>query len=257
MKSGFVSTAEGRIHYLYGGAGAPLILLHSVGCSAHEYEDVLDRLGESFTVYAWDMPGHGDSSPLIRHYSIEDFAEAVARFMDALGIDRATVLGESIGGPICAALALRHPQRLESLIFCESPLRSAETWAQNWFMVERNFGIPTQTEAQVAQRVRSVSPEFLLRWNIDRNKASAKAMMDAMWAIREFDMFAALPRVTARSLILYGEHGPTVAQAQDFARLLKDAQLVILKDCGHFPMNDDPERFAGVVTDFVHQRAVA
>ena len=253
----FVWTQDGRLHYLQTGAGSPLILLHSVGCSAYEYQDVLESLAQRAAVYAWDMPGHGDSSPIARHYTIEDFAQAVVNFMDALGIERATVAGSSIGGTICAALGAHHAARMEKLIFVESPLRTPEEWAQGWPNVEANFGIPTQTADQIAPRVRAVTPEFLTRWNIDRNKAGAKAMVDAMWAIREFDMVGALARVDVPSAIIYGDRGPTVGKAQEFARLLRDAPLTVLENCGHFPMNDDPAAFARAITEVMLQPAVA
>src|SRR5579885_2354104 len=84
MRDRFATTPDGRIHYLHEGSGPPLVLLHSVGCSAYEYEDSLPLLAQHFTVYAWDMPGHGDSDPLPRHYTIEDFARAVVHLMDAV-----------------------------------------------------------------------------------------------------------------------------------------------------------------------------
>ncbi len=259
MRDRFATTPDGRIHYLQEGSGPPLVLLHSVGCSAYEYEDSLPLLAQHFTVYAWDMPGHGDSDPLPRHYTIEDFARAVVHLMDAAGLARATVVGESIGGVICAALALHHRDRLEKLVFCESPLRTAEEWAQAWLTVEGNFGIPTQTMEQVAARLRHVTPQFLQRWNIDRNKAGAHHMVDAMWAIREFDMYAALPRVDVPSLVIFGERGPfvPVGKHEEFMRLLRNAELVVLKDCGHFPMNDDPEGFAQAVIRFARQTVTA
>jgi 3-oxoadipate enol-lactonase len=252
---GFVWTADGRIHYLKAGSGPPLILLHSVGCSAYEYVDVLDALGRHRTVYAWDMPGHGDSDPVGRHYTIEDFARAVVNFMDALAIERAAVAGSSIGGTICAALGAHHAARVEALVFVESPLRTPAEWAANWATVEGNFGIPTQTHDQVAARVRAVTPEFLTRWNIDRNKAGAKAMVSAMWAIRGFDMAGALARVQTPSAIVYGDNGPTVNKAREFQELLQGAPLTTLAECGHFPMNDDPEAFTRAVLDAVAERA--
>lgn len=72
----FVDTPFGRLHGLETGSGEPLLLLHSVGCSAWEFEPVLGLLGRNHRVLAWDMPGHGDSAPLTRPLDIGDYAEA-------------------------------------------------------------------------------------------------------------------------------------------------------------------------------------
>src|SRR6185437_14187772 len=171
MPDGFVKTAHGRIHYLHAGNGPTLLLLHSNGCSSYEYEEVISRLAERRHVYAWDMPGHGDSDPLSRHYTVGDYADAVIAFMDALGLDRASVLGSSVGGTICVDLGVRHSARIERLVIVEAPACSEAVWAQRWPTVEENFGIPTQTLEQVAARIRNATPALLTRWNIDRNKA--------------------------------------------------------------------------------------
>lgn len=257
MQEGFVTTNEGRVHYAEQGQGDALILLHSVGSSIYEFEDVFDGLAEHSRVIAWDMPGHGDSDPLARHYSIEEYAQAVVNFMDALGVQKATVLGESIGGPICAALGVEHAERMESLIFCESPLRTAEEWAGAWARVEGNFGIPTQTMADLKGRLHAPTDEFLTRWNIDRNKAGGHQMVDAMWAIREYDIIGALPKVSARCLAIYGADGAFVPAGKDveLARLANNAELVVMPNCGHFPMVDDAAGFVTAVNSFVRERA--
>ncbi|MGZ0248029.1 MAG: alpha/beta fold hydrolase, partial [Alphaproteobacteria bacterium] len=101
---GFINTGHGRIHYLEQGSGPSVILLHSNGGSAYEYEEMFDQLAKTHRVLAWDMPGHGDSEPITLHYSVEMYADAVVAFMDALDIESASVLGSSIGGAICVAM---------------------------------------------------------------------------------------------------------------------------------------------------------
>src|ERR1700749_4266392 len=101
VKDHFVPTRWGRIHYREAGAdGIPLILLHSNGASAYEFEHVIGPLSERQRVLAWDMPGQGDSDPLPRHLSVPDYAAAVLDLMQQLGVARANVVGTSIGGAV-------------------------------------------------------------------------------------------------------------------------------------------------------------
>jgi pimeloyl-ACP methyl ester carboxylesterase len=255
MKDGFAATSYGRVHYLHAGSGAPLILLHSNGCSAHEYREVLERLARDRWVIAWDMPGHGDSDPITRHHSVTDYARAVTDLMDILRIGKASVLGASIGGSICVALGARHAARVDRLIVVEAPARSPEEAEKDWPRAERNYGCATQTRDEVAQRIKRVSPEFLARWNIDRNKAGVKTMIDVMWALREYDVVYDMPKVAAKSLLIFGDRGPTIGKLPTFQERMPQARIEVMKECGHFPMNDAPEDFAVIVNTFLDEEA--
>jgi len=248
-KDGFVDTSHGRIHYLETGDGEEvLILLHSNGGSAYEYEDVLEGMGGVYRVLAWDMPGHGDSEPITRHYSVEMYADAVVAFMDALGIKSASVLGSSIGGAICVSLGARHADRIDVLFPTETPTRSDEVWINSWATIEKNYCNPVQSFDQLAPRMRHVTAHHMDRWNIDRQKAGARTMLDVMWALREYDVFADIPKIATRTCVLFGESGPTIAGIGNFHKNLPDAEVVVMAECGHFPMIDQPEELVRIVT---------
>jgi pimeloyl-ACP methyl ester carboxylesterase len=255
MQDGFASTSYGRIHYLSEGSGAPLILLHSNGCSAYEYEEVMAPLARNRRVIAWDMPGHGDSDPITRHHAVTEYARAVIDLMDTLQIGKASVLGSSIGGSICIALGARHAARIDRLIPVETPARTGEEARQNWPRTERSFGFAIQTLEDITPRFRKATPEFLTRWNIDRNKAGVKAMIDVMWALREYDVAYDMPKVMPKSLLVFGDRGPTIAKIDTFRELIPHARIEVMKDCGHFPMIDDPDAFAALVGAFLDEPA--
>jgi pimeloyl-ACP methyl ester carboxylesterase len=244
---GFVETRSGRIHYLESGEGDPLILLHSNGCSAHEYESVIPILSKKYRVLAWDMPGHGDSDPLTRHWSIEDYANAVVAFMDALGIERASVGGSSVGGSICVELGAHHADRFDWVFLVETPIRTLQDWLDGWANIDVNFGISTQTFEKVSPRFRNLTQEKLARWNVDRNKAGAKTTVGVMWALRNYDVLENLGQIKSKVAVIYGSVGPTLAGKAHFERLVPNAPSIALPDCGHFPMADDPEGFAAAL----------
>ncbi|MDT1064250.1 alpha/beta hydrolase [Paracoccus sp. CPCC 101403] len=255
MQDIFVQTSQGRIHLLTAGAGTPLLLLHSNGGSAYEYEHVIDALAERFQVYAWDMPGQGDSDPLMRHMSVREYADAVIEVMDALGIDRAIVSGASIGGAICVALGAHHPQRFERIFVVECPFRSPEEWKGNWHNTEANYAPVTQSREKVAPRLRDATPELMQRWNIDRAKAGSKTCLSVMWALREYDIAADLERFPAGQVLVFGDRSPTVGKTGKFNAVLTDARTHIIENCGHFPMIDDPERFVDIIAQECLQAA--
>jgi pimeloyl-ACP methyl ester carboxylesterase len=195
MKDGFAATRHGRLHYLEAGSGRPVILLHSNGNSAYEYEELISLLAAHCRVIAWDQPGHGDSEPTGRHFTVEDFSDAVVALMDALGLPAASVMGSSIGGAIAADLGTRRGARIDKLFIVEAPVRTPQEWAKGWANTEKNYAFATQTAEQVAARMRRVDDKLLARWSIDRNKAGRWAMLDVMWALREYDVRAAMPKI--------------------------------------------------------------
>ena len=250
-KEGFVVTAgHGRMHYLEAGSGEPMVLIHTNGGSAYQFGKVIDLLAKNFRVIAWDMPGHGDADPLGRHYSIEDYCDALAHFMDTLGIAAAHVSGTSCGGTITACFAKRFASKTLSAVIVETPLRTYDEWGARWGHTEGNFGIPMQDAAEIKQRVAHVDDAFVTRWNIDRSKAGAKLMMSVMWAMRNYDIQEAVSSITRPAMILYGAKGPTIGMCDRLPKLAPKMPVTVMENSGHFPMLDEPERFSQVLTEF-------
>lgn len=256
-QDGFANTSHGRIHYLEQGSGAPVILLHSNGGSAYEWEEMFDELAQTHRVLAWDMPGHGDSEPITKHYSVEMYADAVVAFMDSLGIQSASVMGSSIGGGICVALGANHPDRIDVLFPVETPTRSDETWTNSWPTIEKNYCNPVQSFEQVEPRFRHVNTHHMDRWNVDRQKAGARTMLDVMWALRDYDVFSDIPKITTQTCVVYGDAGPTIAGIDNFKTGLPNAPIVVMEDCGHFPMNDAPSELVGIIVQHTESLAKA
>ncbi|MEQ1773819.1 MAG: alpha/beta hydrolase [Burkholderiales bacterium] len=250
-RDGFVKTkAYGRIHYREAGKGPALMLMHTNGASAHQFEAVAPLLAKHFRVISWDMPGHGDSDRIQRHYSMEDHAKAMAALMTALKIKAAHISGASVGGTLTLAFASLFPARTLTAVPVETPCRNDEEWGANWHHTEGNFGLPMQTTAQIKERVAVVDAALETRWNIDRCKAGAWAMVDVMWGIREFNAVAAAKKIKKPMMIVYGKRGPTIALKDRLTGAAPKAKLVVLENSGHFPMLDEPSAFASLLIKF-------
>ena len=240
---GFVTVDGHRVHYVEAGEGPPLILLHSGGASCRQYDAVLPALAERHRVIAWDMLGHGDTDPLIRHLTMEQHGRLVGGFADALGVGRYTLSGSSIGGYIAMAHTLAAADRVERLVIVEAPLRSPQWYQENWAGFEAMCAIPANSAEELTGRFRAVTPELVKRWNIDRNKAGAWTMVDIAWACRDFDAAGAYAAITVPTSSIIGSKGPTMNEKARMEQLRPDAPITVLADCGHFPMIDDPAAF--------------
>ena len=109
-----------RLSYRCGGHGPLLILIHGITNSSASWEPILALLERDFTVIAPDLLGHGDSAKPRGDYSLGSFASLLRDFMLALGHDRATIAGHSLGGGIAMQMAYQFPERVERLVLVSS-----------------------------------------------------------------------------------------------------------------------------------------
>ena len=108
----FVTVGRRRVHYLRAGSGPALALLHACPCSAKVMRPLMPVFGEKFTCLAFDMPGFGLSDKLPqRTPTVEDFADALAETLDALGVEHLATYGRHTGASIAVEFAARHPKR--------------------------------------------------------------------------------------------------------------------------------------------------
>jgi pimeloyl-ACP methyl ester carboxylesterase len=108
----FVTVGQRRVHYLRAGSGPALALLHASPCSAKVMRPLMPVFGEKFTAHAFDTPGFGLSDKLANPApSVEDFADALAETLDALGVQRVATYGRHTGASIAVEFAARHPRR--------------------------------------------------------------------------------------------------------------------------------------------------
>lgn len=259
MEHDFVTTSEGQLHYVRTGPrDAPaLLLLHSNGGSWRQFEGTFAGLADRFAIYAVDLPGQGDSFPLGDHFAIERYSKLLVEFVDALKLKDITLLGCSVGGSIAIDLAANHPGRFERLLIVETPVRSDEAWASRWAPMEALFGVVAQPFEFAAKRVVGLTPQGYTEWNIDRHKAGAKTMVSVMWAMRRYNSFAALERLTLPTLVVFGESTPIADSRAVYESRLPQAPMVTLPGCGHFPMVENPAALVEAVLAWLAQEVEA
>lgn len=106
-----------RLHYREEGQGDPMVLLHGLTANLFVWDAWAQRLSEHFRVIRLDLPGHGLTGPDPKErYGWPQVADLVVRFLDQLGVGRATLVGNSFGGAIAWQIAARHPQRVDRLV---------------------------------------------------------------------------------------------------------------------------------------------
>jgi pimeloyl-ACP methyl ester carboxylesterase len=109
-----------RVIYRMAGSGPPVVLIHGMVNSSKHWEPVALRLAEEYTVIAPDLIGHGDSAAVRGDYSLGAHASSIRDLLAALGVERATIVGHSLGGGIAMQFFYQFPQRTERLALISS-----------------------------------------------------------------------------------------------------------------------------------------
>jgi pimeloyl-ACP methyl ester carboxylesterase len=165
----FVILGGVRFHYLdRGGDGVPMLLLAGLGCTPHVFAELAPHLTNRFRVLALSRRGHGLTDQVRSGYSLADAAEDARGLLDALGIERAHLVGHSMGGGEVSALAVRHPERVASVVY----LDGAYDWADRLASEEAAEDEPAWAESpdrfasydDFAEFVRSMDPAFETIW---------------------------------------------------------------------------------------------
>src|SRR4051794_14842597 len=157
IERGYVTTPQGVMHYRTAGEGYPLLLLHPNHYTSEMWTDVIPLLAHHYRVIAPDRIGHGESDPMPKSFRVsydfdsdpshgspvfpyEDFLEADLNFLDALGLDRLFVVGQSTGAHLAMEIAIAQPQRVEKLV-----LMSNSDWTTRERRVEVARDITKET----------------------------------------------------------------------------------------------------------------
>lgn len=130
-----------RLHYTERGKGFPLVLLHGNGENSGYFQNQTGFFAEYFRVIAVDTRGHGESPRGAAPFTLAQFAEDLREFLDALGIEKAHILGFSDGGNIALLFALSYPQRVEKLILNGADLSPAGVRAHVQIPIVAGYGL--------------------------------------------------------------------------------------------------------------------
>lgn len=275
-----VSVHGRSISYLTAGEGPLLLLVHGMAGTARNWDDVIEPLALHNTVIAPDFPGHGDSAPGGGDYSLGSLASSLRDLMIALGHERATLVGHSLGGGVALQFAYQYPEMVERLVLVSSGglgpevgaiLRAAALPGANLFI--RATAAPG---AATVGRLAGAIGKLGLRPNADlaevgRAYASLadadrrKAFLSTLHAVVDTDgqRVAALDRLYLAEdlpiLIVWGERDPIIPVGHGRAAhaQLPGSRLEVFPGAGHVPMQESPGRFAAVLQRFLDETEAA
>jgi non-heme chloroperoxidase len=249
------------LHYAEHGdpKGEDIVFLHAYTDSWFAFSRVLHLLSPSFHTFAPDQRGHGGSDKPECCYTVADFTADVDAFMDEVGIEEATLVGDSSGGMIAQRVALDYPHRVSRLVLVSSPttLLNNEVVVE---AVERMRALEDPISPQFVREFQEstihhpVSVEFLQRVISETLKVPARVWRGYMeGVVLTVDDTARLGEIEAPTLILWGERDAILGREEQEWRsgAIPDARLKVYPDTGHAVVFERPEWVARDLEAFI------
>jgi pimeloyl-ACP methyl ester carboxylesterase len=270
-----------RVHgravaYVEAGEGPVLLLIHGIAGSCENWREVIEPLARQHTVIAPDLPGHGTSAPGGGDYSIGGLATGLRDLLLALGHERATLVGHSLGGGVAMQLAYLFPEMVERLVLVSSgglgpdvsPILRAATLPGADLFISATAGIGQRVGSALGRGLTAVG----LRPSADiaevargyasledsRRRAAFLATLHAVVGARG-------QRVDARDrlhlaeavpvLIVWGAHDSIIPadHGEEAHETIPGSRLEVFEDVGHMPQLEAPGRFIAVLERFLRE----
>lgn len=250
----------------------PVILIHGFTASTFVWKDVLVPVADAgFRVIAPDLVGYGyTEKPRRGEYTIDAQARMILGLMDSLGIERATLVGNSYGGAVACFCALDHPERVSRLVLMSAVIND-EPMRQPMAKLARAplvgdlitpLMINSRRLSRWRQKKKIRSPGSPLIYDEERLDAHHRPLMAASahravlrtlrnWHASRIEQEA--HRIHQPTLLIWGENDleTPLRYGQHLHEVMPDARLVVFRHCGHLPQEEYPREFTEVVTSFL------
>jgi 4,5:9,10-diseco-3-hydroxy-5,9,17-trioxoandrosta-1(10),2-diene-4-oate hydrolase len=257
--------------YVVEGRGSPVLLIHGFGEFLEVWGYNISPLSGHFTVYALDLPGHGLSEEPRADYTLDYAARFVADFMKTLEIERASLVGHSLGGLLCLKVAIDFPEKVNKLVLVDSAGLSKEAP-----LIYRLATLPVLGKAILKPTLKTVikhgmkkgfyNPEIIARdwvdlsykylkmpklkrtlWNLIRNNASIDGLNPELIVTDKLRM------IKSPTLIIHGAQDEVipVEYARLACKLIPNVRCEVIDECGHCPQIEKAAQFNDLVAAFL------
>jgi pimeloyl-ACP methyl ester carboxylesterase len=250
-----------KIAYHEAGKGSVVILIHGLGADSRHWAANIGPLAQNFRVIALDQIGYGQSDKPLMRYTVENFADYLQGFMQALNVPKASLVGNSLGGWVALDFAIRLPNQVEKLVLVDAagltpaaalkmpeggikPLSPLNT---HWF-----FDL---LEANKEWAATDLGPDAFERHVRNGDSYTIASSVAEMAAGQEFED-QNLGKVHAPTLIIWGRDDVLIplAMGEQLHQGIAGSQMVVIDGTGHIPMVAKPAEFDAAVEKFLSPR---
>ena len=252
-----------RIHYLEAGRGDPVILLHGTGGEGARWMPTIKALAANFRIISLDQLGFGQSDKPLTAYHSGVFAGFLAGFMKAIGVPRATIIGQSMGAGVALHLAIHNPHMVERLVLvnggnyrtASDPLPAPPNWHDRQIANSGTLEESREYLQKLYYDHAFVTDELVEQNLILRLKSAytIESMQTAnargLGAVTEEEVRG----INVPSLLVWGTNDrlSPVANADKLNAAIKNCRKVLIDRAGHYPFLEQAEKFNQIVLEFL------
>ncbi|MFX1356119.1 MAG: alpha/beta fold hydrolase [Promethearchaeota archaeon] len=252
-----------KINYQVKGEGEPIILIHGGSASVMHWLYQVPELSKHYKVIAYDIRGHGKTDKPKQDYSIEIFSEDLSELLNELQVDKAHIIGHSLGGMIAQQFALNFPHRISSLVLAATLCtisKRFETLLDNWILIAEELGM----EAIFSQFVLWSTNDTIYARNTDfieilkaqylKDNDQVHAFVSVLKAVKKFDVINQLQKIKKPTLVLAGEFD--ILTPPEYSEVIHnkivDSEFLVLDGAAHtLNFIEDGKPFNKVVLEFL------
>ena len=242
-----------KIHYEVRGTGRTILVSHGFAASSHMFEGTAAALAATHRVITWDLRGHGrsDYPTETDEYSIALAVGDMIAILDEVGVDRAVLMGHSLGGYLSLELQRTHPERAEALVLIGTgPGFKRDDARAGWNTMAERFAVDLETSGldalPTSEEVRA-----------DEHRSAEGLVRAARGILRQHDdrVLAGLPDIAVPVLVVVGEGDkPFLAGSEYMASKIPGAALAVIAGARHAPMITHPDAFCADIVTFLDER---
>ena len=257
-----------------GEAGTAVVLLHGIGVSVETWKDNIDALAQDHRVYAVDLPGFGRSDKPSSPYSLADQVQFVRDFMGVEGIERASLIGNSLGGLVSLQFAIQFPEQLDKLVLVDSGGLGTEgslalrlltlPLVGEWMSRPSRKGVAQSWEDAFYDAALVTEEWVELYYELDSLPGNQESMLATLRSLANLrggrdEVLAPirdnLGRITSPTLVVWGQQDSVlpVEHARVAEAGIRGARVHIFDRCGHMPQMEHPAEFNTLVREFLAQ----
>ncbi|WP_026928799.1 3-oxoadipate enol-lactonase [Glycomyces tenuis] len=235
-------------YHLVDGTGEPVVLLNSLGATLDMWKPQVEPLGEEFRLVRFDIRGHGGTNAESGDWNVGDLADDVADMLDGLGVERAHMVGISLGGAIAMTMAVRHPGRVDRLVLMSTApkLGTIEGWHERARTVKAE-GCEAVADAAMdrwfSPHFHAAHPKVVAEFRERFAGCDAEGYASCCEAIAKFDLREQLDAIEAETLVVYGTDDETIsrADAEGIAAEIDGAEVLAVDGAKHLVSAERPD----------------
>jgi 3-oxoadipate enol-lactonase len=241
------------------GQGFPLVFVHGFTTTSEFWKWQAEQFAVSYSVIRINLPGHGASpAPTSRGYRVEDFVEDVARVFEKLTLDRAVLIGLSMGGIIAQVFTIKYPHLVEALVLVDTTAHGlgADATADTFLAAVDKRGaekaIQNLSDASFSSSASPALLEWARREVIQTPEFVARA---AVRSLNDADTRGSLSQIKVPTLVIVGEEDRVTPpqESEILAKSISGSTLSLIPGAGHFSMLDSPVAFNRILRSFLDE----